>query len=168
MRKNKIIVSSIVLFIISFEKYVPYNLQISLLYTFYFILRRRYLIIKKKPILKIYPPKFMVLNVDYALKLSNYTSWKSFICLKRISPQHCILSLTTLHSRSVPLKIEFWILNKHKILRVWYLTIKSTQYDYSTIVIKCFQIPFNNQNTKISCLTMIDLSVRYTWHLYFV
>ena len=72
--KNKIIVSSIVLFIISFEKYVPYNHQISLLYTFYFILRRRYLIIKKKPILKMYPPKFMVLNVDYALKLSNYTS----------------------------------------------------------------------------------------------
>ncbi len=25
---------------------------------------------------------FMILNVDFALKLSNYTSWKRFICLK--------------------------------------------------------------------------------------
>ena len=47
----------------------------------------------------------MILNVDFGLKLSNFTSWKGFICLKwilRICPQHCILSLTTLHSRSVP------------------------------------------------------------------
>ena len=33
----------------------------------------------KKTILKTYPPKFMILNVDFALKLSNYTSWKRFI-----------------------------------------------------------------------------------------
>ena len=29
--------------------------------------------------LKTYPPKFMILNVNYALKLINYTSWKRFI-----------------------------------------------------------------------------------------
>jgi len=40
---------------ISFEKYVPNHL-IRLLYNFYFIYRRRYLIIKKKLILKMYPP----------------------------------------------------------------------------------------------------------------
>ena len=56
-------------------------LTISLL-QFYLIFRRRYLKIKEKTILKSYPPKFMVLNVDFALKLSNYTSWKHFICLK--------------------------------------------------------------------------------------
>ena len=28
------------------------------------------------------PNQFVLLNVDYALKLSNYTPWKSFICLK--------------------------------------------------------------------------------------
>ena len=67
---------------ISVEKYVPNHL-IRLLYNFYFIFRRCYLIIKKA-ILKTYPPKLMILNVDYALKLSNYASWKRFICLKWI------------------------------------------------------------------------------------
>ena len=28
----------------------------------------------KNPILQTYPPKMMILNVDFALKLSNYTS----------------------------------------------------------------------------------------------
>jgi len=46
---------------------------LSLLYYFYFIFRRRCLMIFKKPILKTYPLKFMILNVDFALKLSNYT-----------------------------------------------------------------------------------------------
>ena len=51
----------------------------------------------------------MILNVDNALKLSNYTSWKRFICLKWIlknlsTTLQCILSLFTLHSRFVPLK----------------------------------------------------------------
>ena len=55
----------------------------SLLYNFYFIFLRFYLIIKKT-ILKMYPPKFMILNVDLILKLSNHTSWKRFICLKWI------------------------------------------------------------------------------------
>ena len=39
---------------------------------------------KKKPILNTYSPKFMILNVDFALKLSNYSLWKRFICLTRI------------------------------------------------------------------------------------
>ena len=53
-----------------FQEYVSNHL-ISLLYNFHFIFRRRYLIIKKT-ILKVCPPKFMILNVVFALKLSNY------------------------------------------------------------------------------------------------
>ena len=91
---------------ISFEKYVPKHL-ISLLYNFYLIFRRRYLIIWKKPILKTYPSKFMIFNVDYALKLSNFTSWKRFTCLKwmlkRFSTILLHLSSTTKHCRSPPL-----------------------------------------------------------------
>ena len=29
-----------------------------------------------------HPPKLIILNVDFALKLSNYTSWKVFTCPK--------------------------------------------------------------------------------------
>ena len=46
--------------------------------------------------------------VDYALKLSNYTSWKRLYVSNKsliICPQHCIHSLITLHSRSVPLTL---------------------------------------------------------------
>ena len=53
-----------------------------------------------------YTPKSTILNVDFALKLRIYRSLKSVICLKRILKNmstHCILSLTTLHCRSVPL-----------------------------------------------------------------
>ena len=39
---------------------------------------RRYLLILKKP------PKWMILNVDFALKLRNYTTFYRFICLKYI------------------------------------------------------------------------------------
>ena len=46
----------------------------SLSAKFKIIFCRRYFI--KKSILKTYPPNFMILNVDFALKLSNYTSWK--------------------------------------------------------------------------------------------
>ena len=58
------------------------NSNFDLLKNFYHIFRRRYLIIFKKPILKTYPPKFMILNVDIALKLSNHTSLNRFKCLK--------------------------------------------------------------------------------------
>ena len=47
---------------------------ISLLKNFVYIFCRCYLIINKNSILKTYPPKFMILNVDFALKLSKYTS----------------------------------------------------------------------------------------------
>ena len=50
----------------------------------------------------------MILNVDFALKLSNYsTSLRRVLCLKwilKISPQHYILSSTIIHCRSIPLK----------------------------------------------------------------
>ena len=64
----------------------------------------------KKTILKTCSrPKVGVLNVDFALKLRIYRSLKSLICLKykskRRFPQYCILSSSTLHSRSLPLKV---------------------------------------------------------------
>ena len=50
----------------------------------------------------------MILNVDFALKLSNYsTSLRRVLCLKwilKISPQYYILSSTIIHCRSIPLK----------------------------------------------------------------
>ena len=54
---------------------------ISLLYNFYFILLRRYLLILKTDSENV-PTQFHDLNVDFALKLSNYTSSKRFIYLK--------------------------------------------------------------------------------------
>ena len=72
---------------------------------------RRYLIISKKQFWKRVHsrPKVGVLNVDFALKLRIYRSLKSLICLKykskRKFPQYCILSSSTLHSRSLPLKV---------------------------------------------------------------
>ena len=96
---------------ISFDKYVFSHL-IRLLYNFYFIFRFRYLIIKKKTILKTNPPKFMISNVDFALKLSNYTSWKRFVSLKWILKNmftiYCILSSTTRHCRSLPLTFTYF------------------------------------------------------------
>ena len=50
----------------------------------------------------------MILNVDFALKFSHCTSLKRFICFKWIlkySPQYYILSLTTIHGRSLPLNL---------------------------------------------------------------
>ena len=42
------------------------------------------LIVFKKTILKMDPPKLMILDIDFVLKLSNYRSSKRFICLKWI------------------------------------------------------------------------------------
>ena len=64
----------------------------------------------KKAILKTYPPKSTILNVDFAHKLRVYRSLKSVVSQmnpKRICSQNCILSLTTLHSWSVPFKRKF-------------------------------------------------------------
>ena len=49
----------------------------------------------KKPTLKTNHPKFMILNVDFSLKFSNYTSRKRFICLKLILKN----LFTTLHTQ---------------------------------------------------------------------
>ena len=69
----------------------------------------------------------MILNVDNALKLSNNTSLKrwnvSQMNPKENCPQHCILSLTTLPSRSVPLKglsAKFQV-TLHSKRNAWYL-----------------------------------------------
>ena len=53
--------------------------------------------------------KWMILNVDFAFKLSNYTVLKRYICLKWIlknfSTINYILSSTTIHCRSLHLII---------------------------------------------------------------
>ena len=57
--------------------------KIRLLYNFYFIFRRRYLIIKKETNSEnVSTPKVGVLNVEFALKLRIYRYLKSLICLK--------------------------------------------------------------------------------------
>jgi len=68
--KTKSLILALIYWQVSFEKYVSNHL-ISLLYNFYFIFRRRYLIILKPDSINV---PTMILNVDYALKLSNYTS----------------------------------------------------------------------------------------------
>jgi len=56
--------------------YVPEHL-ISLLKHFYYIFRLRYLIIKKPD------SEYLSTQIhDFERRLSNYTSWKRFICLK--------------------------------------------------------------------------------------
>ena len=61
------------------------------------------------PILKMYPPKSTILNVDFGLKLRIYRSLKSLICLKwilkNLSTTLHTHGLTALHSRSVPLNL---------------------------------------------------------------
>ena len=66
---------------ISIEKYVPKHL-ISLLSNFWYIFCRLYSRMNRW-ILKRYPPKWMILEVDVH-KLSNYRSVKRFMCLKWI------------------------------------------------------------------------------------
>ena len=69
---------------------------------------RRYLIIKRNYSENVSTPKVGVLNVEFAHNLRIYRSSKSLMCLmnpkERSFPQHCILSSTTLHCRSLPLK----------------------------------------------------------------
>ena len=47
----------------------------------------------------------MILNVDFALKLSNFTSLRRFICLKKKSLEKfsIILSSTNIHFQTLPL-----------------------------------------------------------------
>ena len=77
---------------ISIEKYVPKHL-ISLLSNFWYIFCRLYSRMNRW-ILKRYPPKWMILEVDVH-KLSNYRSVKRFMCLKWILKNVS----TILHSR---------------------------------------------------------------------
>ena len=53
-------------------------------------------------ILKTYPPKFKILNDDYALKLSNYTLWKRFICLKWIRKNLSTILHTQFNHHTMP------------------------------------------------------------------
>ena len=116
---------------ISFEKHIPKHL-ISLLYNFFFIFRRHYLIIKKL-ILKTYPPKFMILNVDFALKLSNYTSWKRFICLKWILKRFSTILHTQFNHHTLPVtpfKGTSVLISSDPL---FYLTSKLVKQRYYTI-----------------------------------
>ena len=78
-----------------------------LLYNFYFIFRCRYLIIKKKKFRKRIHPQSrsferrICAQTQDLLKKFNVSN-KSERCF----PQHCILSSTTLHSRSLPLTLN--------------------------------------------------------------
>ena len=79
-----------------FQKYVSNHL-ISLLYNFHFIFRRRYLIIKKRFWKRAHPNSWFWTSSLHSnsVTISDYTSWKCFICLKWILKN---LS-TTLHIR---------------------------------------------------------------------
>ena len=91
---------------ISFEKYVPKHL-ISLLYYFYFIFFSSLFNNLKKTDSENVTTQIHDFERRHALKLSNYASWKSFICLKWILKNvsitlHTQFNYRTLNSRSVP------------------------------------------------------------------
>ena len=73
--KTKYLILALSYLQISIEKYVLNHL-IRLLYNFNFIFRRRYIVILKNQILKTYPLKSTISNVDFALKLKIYRSLK--------------------------------------------------------------------------------------------
>ena len=50
-----------------------------------------------------YPPEKMIFKVDYALKLSKYTSQNSFIGLKFVYNTTISVNSTTIHCRALPL-----------------------------------------------------------------
>ena len=91
---------------IYFEKYVHKHL-IWLLYNFYFIFRRCFLIIQNKNNSQNVHPKrwfwkstLRSNSVIIHRRNVSYVSNESWI----ICPEYCILSSTTIHSRSLPLK----------------------------------------------------------------
>ena len=91
---------------------------------------RLYLRILKKPIFKTYTHKLMILNIDSELKLSNYTSWTRFVCLKRyLKKSFTILyfSSTTIHCQSIPLHFSSTTKHCQSIpLKCWSLSIRLT------------------------------------------
>jgi len=69
------------------------------------------------------------LNVDFALKLSNYTSLTRFICLKWILnffPQYYILSSTTIHCWSLPLIDSLFLMRKPPLRKTNLIWIRWT------------------------------------------
>ena len=70
-----------------------------------------------------YPPKIMILKVDFAIKHSNYTTYKRFICLKWILKNSSTILRTQfnyLHSRSLPLKVLLqWKFLQGKFFYFW-------------------------------------------------
>ena len=66
----------------------------SLLYNFLFN--------NKKTILKTYPPKFMILNVNFALKLINPRQCKRFICLKWVLNKMSTILHTQFNHHTLP------------------------------------------------------------------
>ena len=100
MRKCKLIIEQDYLFsmirLIFIFSTCSYTWRLWFIVELFYILCRRYSIIKKKLILKTCPPpKEGVLNVEFALKLRIYRSLKSLIWLKWIRKKFS----TTLHTQ---------------------------------------------------------------------
>ena len=104
--EKKIINSNFDLLTNFFEKYNPKHL-ISLLKNFYYIFCRFYLKIKKTNSGNV-PTQFMILNVDFAFKLSNYTSWKLFMFLMNPKKISTILHTQLNHQTSLERKHVTW------------------------------------------------------------
>ena len=121
---------------ISFEKYVPKHLII--LQYFLSSLFNNF----KKPILKTYPPKVMILNAGFALKLSNYRSLKRFICLKWILKKFCaILQSQFIHHTLPVTPFKCPQICRYNCLK--YKKVLQSQYNHHTLPVtpfKCTQI----------------------------
>ena len=67
----------------------------------YFIIWVTCFVVVKKTILKTYPTKFMILNVGFALKLSNYTSVETFH-ISQINPKKSTILHTQFNYHTLP------------------------------------------------------------------
>jgi len=140
------------------------NNQLVYCITFYFNFRRRYLIIKKTDF-ESYSPKFRILNVDIALILSNYTSWKHFICLKWILNK-CSTILHTqfnYHTLQVSPFIVKWKLPKHMDIKYVKLTTLTQNYKGNLNWIKFSHIFFARYSSiYLSCSPFLNLAQNCT------
>ena len=106
----------------------------------------------------------MILKVDFALNLSNYTSCKCFLCLKwilKMFPQYCILSLTTIRCWSLPLKNQN-CQNLNEILYVWTRTRKTDHILEMAGLLWLFSLEFYFKNyvDKYECSKLYQKSKR--------
>ena len=123
----------------------------------------------------------MILKVEFELKLSIYTSLKRFICLKWILKnffmQYYILSSTTIHCRSLPLRtivLQFKPENceiRRRLLDSSYdlkYSVKHSNYAVCTAVISLQNAIFLTSLSKTICFVTTSNKLKYCLNVVFL